>query len=543
MKITSSLSRVRQWREQYGATALISIPALLLFLSVGLNLLRKAGFQSDEVMFVYDLWHPRAAAAWSSLFGDTMPLMLMPYLGALKCWLYTPILHFVDVSQWSVRVPALLLSTATILITRLFIGRIAGKAAGLLVLWLLATDVTFLFTAVFDWGPVVLQNLLLVSGMFLVAEWRRAGRNWLLFLAGLVFGLALWDKALFIWNLSAMIIALGVVNGRTALRVCRLKQAGLAALGLSLGAYPLIYFNLTSERSTLSENVKLTPHDVAPKGKYLVEALDGMKAETEWCDPSFQPLESSRRMVLLSSWRFYSMLIALPLGMVLSTKSHRKWILFFILSACIAWLQAATTVNAGGSMHHVVLIWPFLYCALAMSFAALAQVKIRFVKPALLLIIAIVCVRGFEAMKATSENLSTCSHTIPWTDADASLSNMLMTAGVERVLAVDWGIANVVAVRTSDLVSVVDESFELSDGRFDKDRFLNCKAQGCAVVSHVKERSVFRPAQTYLDECLRSLNLAKSQLTVIRDSHGSPAFVLYRIKEESPTVPPKTLEN
>lgn len=515
-------------RRAYGGLAiLISLPALLLFLGVGFSLVSKAGFQSDEVMFVYDLWHPEAAAAQWSLLGHAMPVMLMPYLGALKSWVYAPIFHFMAVSSWSLRVPSLLLSTGTILLSAFLITKIAGKTAGLFLLWMLATDITFLFTAVFDWGPVVLQNLLLVSGMFLTLKWWRERRNWLLLVSGLLFGLELWDKALFIWNLFAMLIAVVIVNPQAAWRACRLKRAGLAALGLSLGAYPLIYFNLTSERSTLSERAQLTPHDLVSKARYFVEALDGIKAETEWRDPVLQPFEGNRRVAALSSWRFLTMLIAFPLGVIFAKNSHRKWILFFILSACLAWLQQAVIVNAGGSMHHVVLIWPFLYCALALSFAAVREAPMRFVRPAVLLAAAIVCFGGLAAMKATSENLSTYSHTIPWTDADTRLSNMLMRAGVERVLAVDWGIANVVAVRTSDRVSVVDESFELSDGRFDKDRFLNCKAPACAVVSHVKERSIFKAAQTYLDERLQSVNLAKSPVTMIRDSHGSAAFVVY----------------
>ena len=181
-------------------------------------------------------------------------------------------------------------------------------------------------------------------------------------------------------------------------------------------------------------------------------------------------------------------------------------------------------------MHHAVLIWPFMYCALALSFTTLLQARLRFAKPIVLLIPAIACLRGLETLKATGENLSNYSHTIPWTDADAPLSNLLMSTGVNRVLAADWGIANVVATRTADRVSVVDESFELSDGRFDKDRFVNCKAPACAVVSHVQERSIFRPAQMFLEEHLRGLGLTNFQSLVIRDSHGSPAFVVYSIR-------------
>jgi hypothetical protein len=455
---------------------------------------------------------------------------LMSYLGALKSWIYAPLLHAVEISQWSLRVPPLLLSIATIAAASVFAWKIGGQISGLLLAWLLSTDVTFLLTAVFDWGPVVLQNLLLVGGMILAIECWRTGRNRLLFLAGLLFGLALWDKALFIWNLSAMAVAFAIVNPHALLRLMRLKPAACAVLGLALGAGPLVYFNLTTDRSTFAENTKFTLRDLAPKARYFVEAVDGIKAETEWCDRTFQPRNGTQPLASVSSWRSYIMLIALPLGILFSRTSQRKWLLFFMLSAGIAWFQAAITVGAGGSMHHAVLIWPFMYCALALSFTTLLQARLRFAKPIVLLIPAIACLRGLETLKATGENLSNYSHTIPWTDADAPLSNLLMSTGVNRVLAADWGIANVVATRTADRVSVVDESFELSDGRFDKDRFVNCKAPACAVVSHVQERSIFRPAQMFFEEHLRGRGLTHFQSLVIRDSHGSPAFVVYSIR-------------
>lgn len=503
--------------------------------------------QADEVMFVYDLWHPQSAALLISIFKHHMPLMLMSYLGALKSWLYAPIFFLVDPTKASLRVPTLLLATGTIAASGVLVGRIAGKAAGILMVCLLATDVTFLFTAVFDWGPVVLQNLLLVGGLLAVVAWwrsRQAGRNdseersnqhardWPLFLGSFIFGLALWDKALFVWNLSAMVIAVAVLNPRAVLQTLRFKPLVLIALGLVLGAYPLIRFNVHSDRSTLGENAHFTFHELVPKGKYFRLALDGVAAEPAWSDETIMAAKKLPPPPVLSSWRFAFSLIVLPMGLIFAVPRMRRWIAFFVLSAGIAWFQAAITVNAGGSIHHSVLIWPFLYAALALSITAIARIGNRWIAVGAFAAAGIICLRGIQTINLTNRNASSYSHIVQWTDADSPLCAMLKQTAVKRVIAVDWGIASVIATETADRVSVIDETYELASRRFDNDRFLNCTDPDCLVVAHAPGRELFRQSAAFLQEGMRSLHLNGTQASTISDSHGSPSFLVFRIKKQ-----------
>jgi hypothetical protein len=519
---------------------------LLFFVGVGWILLHNAGLQADEVMFVYDLWHPQSAASLASVFKHHMPLMLMSYLGALKSWLYAPILFFFEPSKSVLRVPTLLLAIGTIATGGIIVSRISGKAAGILLIWLLATDVTFLFTAVFDWGPVVLQNLLLVGGIFFVAEWWRwrerstqnefsenpkdAG-NWMLFAGSLIFGLALWDKALFVWNLSAMIVAVAILNPRGVMRTLRFKPLVLIALGLTVGAYPLIRFNVSSNRSTLGENAHLTLRDLAPKGKYLKLALDGVEAEAAWSDSSIIAQKGLHPPTVVPSWRSYFFLFVIPLGLIVAAPRMRRWIAFFLLSAGIAWFQAAITLNAGGSIHHTVLIWPLVYAAVALSIAAIAEAGNRWVAITAFAATAIICIRGMETLYLSQKNITSYSHIVQWTDADTSLSEQLKNAGVKRVIAVDWGIGSVVAADTADRISVIDETFELADGRFDKNRFLGCTDPDCRVIAHAPGRELFQRSAAFLQESMRSLHLDKAQASTVSDTHGVPAFLVYRIKK------------
>src|SRR5258707_13199324 len=133
--------------------------------------------------------------------------MLMSYLGALKSWVYAPIFRFWRPSIASVRVPVILAGAATIWLFWSLLRRIAGYRAAAVGSVLLATDTLFLLTTCFDWGPVVLQHLLLVSGVLCLVRFYQESRRRFLAVGFFLFGLALWDKALFAWILSGMAIS------------------------------------------------------------------------------------------------------------------------------------------------------------------------------------------------------------------------------------------------------------------------------------------------------------------------------------------------
>jgi Dolichyl-phosphate-mannose-protein mannosyltransferase len=519
----------------------LAVCPLLLFAAIGLLILPRAGFEVDEVMFVYGWWHPTSGRA--TVFHHHMPSMLMSYVGAVKSWLYAPIISAFGVSEWSVRVPVLLLALATVALGGVLMRSVSGRLAALFFIWLLATDVTFLFTSVFDWGPVAIQNFLLIAGLFVFEKWGRERREWLLFLGGFLFGLAIWDKALFAWDLSGVVIALLLVNGRSVIRVWKWKRVALVALGFIIGAYPLIQFNWKNRSSTVRENTRLTLSDVPSKARYLKYSLDGVVAERGVADGVHPVTEPARswldRLTLawskpdlngISSWRTWLFGIIVPIGLILAHANQRRWILFFLIAGAIGWFESALTVGAGGSIHHTVLTWPLLYGALALSFAAIAQFKGNVGKAAAIMLAAVMCVRGIQTFSVLYANFISFGNVNRWTDADKPLAAQLLGAEVNRVIVTDWAIANVVAARTADRVAVLDEFFEIAGGRFDKTAFEGCAAPHCMVVSHVKDECIDAPTCNALENFYTVNQLIKSDLSIVKDSIGTPVFEIHRLK-------------
>ncbi|MDQ2774909.1 MAG: hypothetical protein M3Y57_08305, partial [Acidobacteriota bacterium] len=424
---------------------------------------------------------------------------------------------------------------------------IQGRTAALIGVGLLATDVTFLVTAVFDWGSVVIQNLLLVAGILLVQKWYRGRRDVVLFLAGLVFGLNLWNKALFLWNLSGLAIALLLIALPEVIRARRWKAAGLFVLGICIGALPLIQFNLGRGGATLQQNSHLTLTDVGSKAHYLRSALDGQEGTFALVDKTRKGIDHIPRAfehVSLagandlrpgaSLWRVEIGLVLIVAGLFAADKSNRKWILFFLVSGLIGWFESAITADAGGSIHHTVLFWINWYCTVALCAAAIPRLRPRVLKPIVGLLIAVLCFRGLFLINLEYAHLISYDASTSWTDADANLATHLTRAGVTRAITVDWGIANPVNLRSKDRISTVEDAFVLKSGTFDKYAFEDCQTADCVVISHVPDRSIFPEAGSFLDDSLRQAHFVKSGEEHIDDTHGFPVYSVFHVRDERP---------
>ena len=132
----------------------------------------------------------------------------MSYNGALKTWIFAPVLLFSRPTAALIRVPAIVVGGVTIVLFGMLLDRVHGRRAAWTGSILLATDTLFLLTTTYDWGPVALQHLLLVAVMFFAVRWFQDGREGSLAAAAFCCGLAFWDKAVFVWIFSGMLAGL-----------------------------------------------------------------------------------------------------------------------------------------------------------------------------------------------------------------------------------------------------------------------------------------------------------------------------------------------
>jgi hypothetical protein len=543
-----SMPFARVLRRFRAPGTVLQILAVLLFIGAGVLAAPLLGFEDDELIFVNLFTHPDECFSRIPLGGGhAIPIMAMSYLGAVKAWVYSPLLALANPTIWVVRLPALLLAAMTIVLTGRLLMMIQDRSAALIAVCLLASDATFLFTAVFDWGPVVLQHLLLVIMLLLMMRWYRTQIKKFLFWGAFTIGIALWDKSLFLWQLAGMTAGLLTVAFPLLRRIWQRPNIAIFARGLLLGALPLIGANFRHHFATLKDNGHMTLSGFSMKARFMRSALDGREATTFFLDGGNNSVDLIRRPLesfalgladslgrTPSMWRFYPGLIVIGLAIFLTRGAERRWILFFLIAGSVSWLQSAITLHAGDVIHHAVLFWVQWYCAVSLSLAALFRSQRGYVRVAMALAVTLACFRGFQVIGANYGNLIAHPAGPRWLNADHALAQRLLRAGIKRVVVADWGMKNVVRAASNNRIAVNDQSVPLNYyGTFDKAAFGGCAPADCAVVRRAPGKNVFPQAPATLDRALPANGFTVAGRTLVYDTHGVPAFEFFRLERSA----------
>lgn len=394
-----------------------AVPSAVLicagFVLLGGALIPTLGVQHDEALFAMTVWTPQYMAP--IYIGEhEFPAMLMTYVGGDKGYLYKAIFGLLEPNVWSLRIPVLLMGAATIALfygtLRRFIpdgGALAGAA-------LLATDPMFLVTTTFDWGPLALQHLYVMAGVFLLT--RPHAR---VFPAFLCFGLAFWDKAIALWVLAALGTSAAVLFLRELRCAFAMRRLAIAFAGLATGGLPLWLYNLQNDFRTFRDNASISSELFFYKTQLLVDCLNG-PAVIGWMFRGPRPAFITLTLPLL--------LIAIIAG----RRSRAMW--FASLTATLVFLQMLFIRNAGTGPQHTMLVWPWVHWAIACGVAALAW------KRAATVAIAAGVLANLAMIGVYVRNGWTHGGTSTWSDAIVTAAREIRLQPNETVLAGDWSI-------------------------------------------------------------------------------------------------------
>ena len=335
-----------------------------------------------------------------------------------------------------------LVGAITIVIFYKWAGSFAGPRGALLAAVLLATDPTFLLTDTFDWGPVALQHLLVVSGCFLIARGRL---SWGAFL----FGLALWNKAIFAWTLAGLALAaLLVLPAAVRAALGDWRRWTRALLAFALGAFPLLFFNVKHPNSTLGDNAHFSFENFPVKYQELRVAVDGSGLFGFLVAPDSKEnrREPESPQGRAASWVSdhlgqhqrnlmpYAILIAAAIAPLWWRAPGRRAALFAAVCGSVTFLAMAVTRNAGVGVHHTVLLWPMPQLLVGTALGALPWRWLRLGLAVLLIGANLLVVNQYIAQ--FERNGSYWS----FTDAINPLAESLAPTSGENVYFVDWGI-------------------------------------------------------------------------------------------------------
>lgn len=526
--------------------------ALLLcacFVLAGLWFLPYPGAQYDELLFLNGVLRPEVAEFWVELpWAGRVPTMQMSYLGTLKALVYRPISRVWGLNDWTLRVPVLLLGAASVWLFFLAARRLGGARAAVAATALLATDACYLLTSVFDWGPVAIQHFCLTAGLYAMVRFGQEKTAAWLFAGSFFAGLGLWDKALFLWLLGGFGLGVLLIFPKQVWAVAgNWRLAAVAVLGFVVGAAPFLHYNFatgwrtfrgTAQRDALSALFQKTvvldrTLDGGGLLGYLVrESPEGQAADQTEKEKAILAI-AGRLGMPRQSWQALLLVLALAAAPVLNWRTGRRRVALLVSLAIIAaWAQMAWTRDAGGSVHHAILLWPLFHLQAALAAAAVLERARRKAAVALLAVFGLCTVSNGAVLSTYAAHFAAYGPQPVWTNASRTLVQFLEAQPGRAAFPADWGILHEIIFYGNNRVPMIGHA----DGivlRVDQDPHAAKELEAALAdpkqlfITFTEGRDVFPDTRRKLIAFAQARGYRWQSVALIADRHGVPVFEIH----------------
>ncbi len=458
-----------------------------------------------------------------------LPVLLMPYVGALKSYLTASIFYFFGVSPLTIRLPMILLAAFGILLAYFTAKKYLGAIVALIATLLLALDPSFIALTRVDFGPVVIAFVARILALLLFWKFVQKARLKYLLALLLTLALGIYNKLDFIWFFNALVFAGTIIYFKDFKKLITSKKnrrrwffVSIIFIGLTIlaGYYLLIshHFNLFSARAAFSLNYWTRTQNVLGN---LFYQLNGEL----FYNNAFGFLHTALGKVI--SWTVIvlivisSLLVALdPLKLL----KHKKEFWFFVLLFLGIFAQIFVTKKAVWPWH-TFASYPFLtfiiaYCfyALYLYLNKLAQNKLI----ASLLLTALLAGLSLYNVWMYSQYIRVYDkplYKVYWANEIYDLIDYTK-ASRKKFVSVDWGIHNQLIVFTGIKDKYFNASFILNNKKLsatEKNKLIEqflIDPKHTLYILHTRHDSLFKVAR---DNFLELVDLAGHKPQKIKD--------------------------
>ena len=375
-------------------------------------------------------------------------------------------------------------------------------------------------------------------------------RKWLA--AGfLLAGIGLWDKMLFAWLLAA--IAAGALAAFPKALLARLRWRNLrvAVLWLSIGAVPLLLFNLKFRGETIRGNAALSLSDLRAKAATMRSSLDGSllfgwivadrapvkPGEPEWpagTASAWLAETAGRREQSMLLWASLAAALLLP---VLWRTPARAPVVFALVSFAAGWAPMAVTPGTGWGGHHTLLVWPLPHIAVAVAAAEASRRPRRAGVAAMAVAIALVCGSQALVLNQYFDDAVRRGPGLDFNDATGPLAALLAREARGQVFVVDWGMIDSLRFHqqgrlrlrvASDLCAKTlltgEEQSRLREW---------IAAPADLFVGHTEGREYNAGSTSRLESFAARSGFQPARLAIVSDSLGRPTYEVFRFRPTS----------
>lgn len=342
------------------------ITAACVFVFLAAYRINLPGLYFDELIFV-DAAQGNPDTAWIHMRLGSVPVFIIPYLGALKAWIYAPVFRLFGVSALTVRLPVILIGALTLLIFYWAIRRELGAVWAAIVVWIMAVDPANIFLSRLDWGPTVLMHLFQAFILALWFSYRNKRKLWKIGLVFVCFGLGFFDKFNFVWLVSAFVIGVFLCYPDSVkdLWISSSKSVRWTVLiFVSIGLATMLYLTLPLIKLQFPMAEALNPHLRLRRSFDLLQSTLSGAAVAAFIFGSVAGM-----IQVIPFWLVVvdGCLALASLFLAMSSaeaRENRKNGIFCLLIGILIFLQIVITPQATGPHHHS-MIFPLPLLAFA----------------------------------------------------------------------------------------------------------------------------------------------------------------------------------
>lgn len=510
------------------------LPLLLISVYIILSLIKLnyPGFQYDELLF--------GNAALGDFDGTFVykkiykfPLMLMPYIGALKAYFYYPIFLVFNPSYITVRLPMILLAAVSLWLIYKYVSKGAGFSVAVLSLLFLIADSNFISLTRADLGPVVIGLFFRSLALWCFFKFIEERRSQDLIVIGVSLLSGFYDKLNFIWFIIAFLTAAAIFYGSSFGSLPKLFKAKFAKTIIGgfvvvFGILTFLVFRLgvTSELSFIPTQTHLfIVYNNAlglANGTVFYEYLIG-----EWTG------------FYTFGWSIWLIIIGGSLLSLLQPKSDAKTFHFFNLVILLLTLVQIMLTDKANAPWHIFMLQPTLAILTASSLAVAG--KTIFVRNAIwqqtFLTVAALAIFSVQLLTYTTyiSNYEKPYRNFMWSKKIDELQAFAQSVP-NRFVSLDWGFHTQLLTlgrqsgKYYELVFLLNEPLSPAALQWLKSDLLNPDSN-CFFLMHNENDTLFKPARSRFFETVEQLGL-QAELVKTFDESERPLYEVYRLKRK-----------
>jgi len=429
--------------------------SLLMFVCLAGYHITTPGLYYDELLFVNAALGGKSNMFIHFRFGE-LPIMLMPYIGALKAWIYYPIFKLFDVTAYSIRWPVVAIGALTLWINYRFMKTAFSRSAAIIFVFLAAVEPSSMFYTRLDWGPTAL--MMLFRGLLLLSifAWIKNEKPWFLFAAVFVSVFGVFDKLNFIWFVSATIISLLLLYPDRIVTFVKSHRREAIFLGFLCAAFAAGFVLYTSYHVPLGREIGSL--DWSQRWIYLTQQMLrptlGGTAIYTFIIGNSREIATLQLLVL-----GITMLAALSLlTFTLNVPGEWRKLFFIFCFIFFTLLQMYFTRQATGP-HHAAMIAPLWLIPISVGLSrAFKQGKFTgwLLKGIAVVATAGVFVSSIMIDTAYLKGFRSSIRNPRWDAGLYELVNVVRDKGQQPIVCVDWGFGTVIYGLLHKTVNVQD---------------------------------------------------------------------------------------